>query len=79
MEIFALGFVAGLVTLMTTVLTTVSALEKAEKDEKFVFVLIEEMGWDNSAFELKTTYSSKYMRIWKRLRRKYIENGNYKN
>ena len=83
MEFFALGFVAGLVTITLTVGGTLGILDAREKDEEFVKKLVKERGWDVALFDLEFAFSNKYVRIWKRLRKEYLKerfkDGSYKN
>ena len=73
------GLLIGFAAAEVVIYVVISHDNKKVNNEEFVKELIEKKGWEGARWELETAFKGKYMRIWRRLYKKHIEekdNGN---
>lgn len=73
MLMFVQGFITGVFLFELFAVTVVKVVESREEKEEFVKKLVKERGWTEARWELETAFRGKYMRTWRRLYKKHIE------
>ena len=72
---FLLGVLGGVGGLALVEIIMIQSERKTLTNEDFVKKLVEKKGWTEARWDLETAYKGKYIRIWRRLYREYIEGG----
>ena len=72
---FILGWLAGIATLAIASVICINCEGRSHDNEAFIKALIEKEGWMGAKEVLTFEYNGKYMRIWRKLYREYIEKG----
>ena len=75
---FVLGWLAGIATLAIASIIFINCEGRSRDNEAFIKALIEKEGWMGAQEVLTFEYDGKYMRIWRKLYREYIEKGENK-
>lgn len=73
MLMFVNGFVVGILVTEVVIAIAVKTMESGEGKEEFVMKLVKEKGWTEARWELETAFRGKYMRTWRKLYKKHIE------
>lgn len=75
---FGLGILVGAAIMEIIVLTILKCDSNKLTNKEFVKKLIEKEGWDGANTILTFEFGGKYLNIWRRLYREYIEKGENK-
>jgi len=75
---FILGWLAGIATLAIGSIIFINYESRSRDNEAFIKALIEKEGWMGAQEVLTFEYNGKYMKIWRKLYREYIEKGENK-
>lgn len=70
---FVLGVLVGSALFAIMAIAAIRHEENKETKEEFVKKLVKEKGWTEARWELETAFRGKYMRTWRRLYKKHIE------